>query len=332
MSDGEDEGGKKRVLRSVKDKRYEKLMTLMKDIRNSKKIRDFNKMETSFQDMTKARANLKDSEEGSMRFYTRILVEMEDFINESWENREERKKMSKINSKSLGALRQQFRKYVRDYEELMTEFRKDPDAPDGEYEMDSAKSAVMQKQGDASSSSGSDSDSGDDTHDRGGAVNEPPKLGKEAFLKKRQGSEEESDSDSYWDSSEAESSSDSFEPGMSIRDQFKKVGRKKKDKSRAAKSAPADDDDEEWITDAEITIPLVVKKLHEIMAARGKKRTNRKEQIELLTELLNVSTEHDLGLGVHMKIKFAIVSAIFDYNPKVSDAMKPEYWAMCLPA
>ncbi|QQP39733.1 Eukaryotic translation initiation factor 3 subunit C [Caligus rogercresseyi] len=220
LSDGEDEGGKKRVLRSVKDKRYEKLMTLMKDIRNSKKIRDFNKMETSFQDMTKARANLKDSEEGSMRFYTRILVEMEDFINESWENREERKKMSKINSKSLGALRQQFRKYVRDYEELMTEFRKDPDAPDGEYEMDSAKSAVMQKQGDASSSSGSDSDSGDDTHDRGGAVNEPPKLGKEAFLKKRQGSEEESDSDSYWDSSEAESSSDSFEPGMSIRDQF----------------------------------------------------------------------------------------------------------------
>ena len=31
--------------------------------------------------------------------------------------------------------------------------------------------------------------------------------------------------------------------------------------------------------DTEITIELVVKKLREIMAARGKKRTNRKEQI-----------------------------------------------------
>ena len=41
--------------------------------------------------------------------------------------------------------------------------------------------------------------------------------------------------------------------------------------------------------DTEITHEAVVKKLHEIMAARGKKRTNRKEQIELLMELYNVS-------------------------------------------
>ena len=34
--------------------------------------------------------------------------------------------------------------------------------------------------------------------------------------------------------------------------------------------------------DAEINHELVVKKLREIMAARGKKRTNRKEQIGML--------------------------------------------------
>ncbi|CAB4063578.1 DNAH [Lepeophtheirus salmonis] len=293
---------RKRVLRSVKDKRYEKLLNIMKDIRNSKKIKDFNKMETSFQEMTKARANLKDSEEeGSMRFYVRILVEMEDFINETWENREERKKMSKTNSKSHSALRQQFRKYIRDYEELMKEFRKDPDAPDGEYEVETKVESDKELSGEEDE---------DDVANR--------KI-KESFIRQTGAMDDDSGSDSYWDSSEAESSSDSCDPGMSIRDQFrikepatqeKKVGRKKKDKIKASKAAHDSEGDQKWITvdrgvadkpkmfpkDAEITIPLVVKKLHEIMAARGKKRTNRKEQIELLTELLNVSAEHDLGM------------------------------------
>ena len=83
--------------------------------------------------------------------------------------------------------------------------------------------------------------------------------------------------------------------------------------------------------DAEITIPVVVKKLNEIIAARGRKRTNRKEQIELLSELYGISEEHNLGVGMAVKIKFAIVSSVFDYNPKISAAMKPEYWEKCMP-
>lgn len=82
--------------------------------------------------------------------------------------------------------------------------------------------------------------------------------------------------------------------------------------------------------DAEIDLSLVIKKLTEIMAARGKKRTDRREQIELLHELQNVSDQHQLGPAIFVKIKFAIISAIFDYNPKVSDAMKPEYWMKLL--
>jgi len=79
--------------------------------------------------------------------------------------------------------------------------------------------------------------------------------------------------------------------------------------------------------DAEIDINVVIKKLDEIVAARGKKGTDRHEQIELLHELYNVAENHNLGPAVAIKIKFAIVSSIFDHNPKVSDAMKPEYWA-----
>nr|CAD7266842.1 unnamed protein product [Timema shepardi] len=79
--------------------------------------------------------------------------------------------------------------------------------------------------------------------------------------------------------------------------------------------------------DAEIDVPLVVKKLSEIVAARGKKRTDRRQQIELLHELQAVADAHNLGPAVAVKIKFAIISSIYDYNPKVSDAMKPEFWS-----
>merc|ERR1719397_1691774 len=85
-----------------------------------------------------------------------------------------------------------------------------------------------------------------------------------------------------------------------------------------------------FAADAEITIELVIKKLNEIMAARGKKKTNRKEQIELLNELAKIAREHNLGPGVHIKVKFAVIAALFDYNPKLSDAMKPDSWEKCM--
>lgn len=79
--------------------------------------------------------------------------------------------------------------------------------------------------------------------------------------------------------------------------------------------------------DAEINVQAVLKKLTEVIAARGKKRTDRREQIELLHELQSIAETHTLGPAVAVKIKFSIISSIFDYNPKVSDAMKPEYWS-----
>lgn len=75
-------------------------------------------------------------EEGGQtpRFYIRCLVEMEDFINEVWEDRESRKNMSKNNSKSLTSLRQKLRKYNKDFEEDIVKFRENPDQDDDEEE------------------------------------------------------------------------------------------------------------------------------------------------------------------------------------------------------
>ena len=94
------------------------------------KIKDFNKMLTSYEELLKAfdkakpvivKEREKDKSEGkgtswlvgdSPRFYIRILVEMEKLINETWEDTAGRKAMSKVNGKSLGSLRQKLSKYM----------------------------------------------------------------------------------------------------------------------------------------------------------------------------------------------------------------------------
>ena len=66
------------------------------------------------------------------RFYIRILVEMEDLINTTWEDKDGRKSMSKNNAKGLSSLRQKLRKYKKEeeLEEHFEKFRQNPDAAD----------------------------------------------------------------------------------------------------------------------------------------------------------------------------------------------------------
>ena len=62
-------------------------------------------------------------------------MEMEDLVNETWEDSAGRKNLSKINGKSLGALRQKLRKYIREgHEDDVAKFRENPDAADDEDE------------------------------------------------------------------------------------------------------------------------------------------------------------------------------------------------------
>jgi translation initiation factor 3 subunit C len=352
MSDDEEEETK-RVVRTAREKRYEALENIIHAIRNSKKIKDFTKMETGFVDLAKAFEKAKpviEKEENGVtpRFYIRILIELEDMVNETWEDRDGRKKMSKNNSKSLSALRQKLRKYIKDFDDDMAKFRENPDAADHEeaVDEDAAKDA--------------DDDANDDE-----VVGPVATVSKKKSKSATPGGDDDDSDDSYWDSDSDDSSSSSSDDnkGMSLRDKFlKKTTSKaeekqekkekkaekgrKKDRRKIVEEDEGSDEDDDWIKvdrgavdkpkmfekDAEINHDLVVKKLREIMAARGKKRTNRKEQIELLTELYNISEEHTLGIGMAIKIKFAIVAAIFDYNPKISAAMKPEYWEKCMPS
>merc|ERR1719383_141905 len=293
--------------------------------------------------MSKVNGVIAKEEKGIVpRFYIRILVEMEDLINETWEDSAGRKSMSKVNGKSLGALRQKLRKYIREnFEDEVAKFRENPDADDEEEEEEPDKEESEEEDRDV----------------RGGSV---PKEKKQ----KKKVTEDDDFSDDEWpSSSEDSSSSDDEKPiGGYTRDMFlkkavdpeeelikekkkaEKIARRNLEKQRAKESDDEDEDGEGgwnvvdrtatkiamFSKDAEITHDLVVKKLMEIVAARGKKKTNRKEQIELLNELYTISNDNNLGPGMSVKIKFAIIAALFDYNPKLSDAMKSDSWEKCI--
>ncbi|XP_011495404.1 PREDICTED: eukaryotic translation initiation factor 3 subunit C [Ceratosolen solmsi marchali] len=348
----DDEEETKRVVRSTKEKRYEEITNLIKLIRNYKKIKDMSFMLSTFEDLMKAYQKAlpvisKEESGQTPRFYVRCLVEMEDFINEVWEDRQGRKNMSKNNSKSLTSLRQKLRKYNKDFEEDITRFRENPDEEDDEEE-DKADEA----------------DSEDDDNRIADFRKQEPSAPDDSKFKKGI-DDDASDSDLDWGSdsdNDSSSSSDDDKPqhvgadyfrktqkdgGDDEQKQIRKEHRKdRKDKDRK-KKREEDDGEGEWETvkggvaipsekpkmfakDAEINTVAVLKKLGEIVAARGKKRTDRKEQIELLHELQCIAETHNLGAPVSIKIKFSIVSSIFDYSPNVSDPMKPEYWTKLL--
>jgi translation initiation factor 3 subunit C len=64
------------------------------------------------------------------------------------------------------------------------------------------------------------------------------------------------------------------------------------------------------------------KKLREILEARGKKNTDRLEQIKVLQKLLNVATTP----YQQIRVLLALIPAQFDYNPSMSNYMNVDMW------
>ncbi|XP_038212592.1 eukaryotic translation initiation factor 3 subunit C [Zerene cesonia] len=343
----DDEEETKRVVRSMKEKRYEELEGIIHSIRNHRKIKDFSSALASFEELqrayTRASSVIQKEENGiAPRFFIRALVELEDWVTGAWNDRDSRKAMSKGNSKALTSLRQKLRKYAKEFDSEIVKFRENPDLPDDDDERK-----------DTSSSDESDEEE---------KVKEKPKVRRSPEPPRRPPPQDDESSDSMdWGSSSSESSSSSDDEtrgATTLRERFLKRTTERDDdeerdrrrarrerRERAGKVSKKDqaDDGGEWETvrkgaatsdkpkmfakDSDIDAALVVKKLGEISAARGRKRTDRRAQLELLHELRTVAQQHNLGDALQLKLRAATVAALFDYNPKVSDAMKPEYWS-----
>ncbi|XP_047231998.1 eukaryotic translation initiation factor 3 subunit C isoform X2 [Girardinichthys multiradiatus] len=366
----DDEEDTKRVVRSAKDKRFEELTNLIKTIRNAMKIRDMSKCLEEFEQLCRAFLKSKNivDKEGVPQFYIRLLADLEDYLNQLWEDKEGKKKMNKNNAKALSTLRQKIRKYNRDFETEIASYKENP--------QESADEEEEKEQED----SGSSYESEDDAGEEGSAksfLKKKPEGASEAskFLKTAKGSGDESssseedddDDDEDWggdtEESGSESSDDEDGKGKSLATVFlkkvagidkasiKKIEKKKKQKKERAGELQEGEGDEDgegrWVKvkggvplvkekpkmfakGTEINVPVVVKKLNEILQARGKKGTDRAAQIELLHALAAIAAENNLGQGILVKIKFNIIASLYDYNPNLAAFMKADMWKKCL--
>ncbi|KAE8577635.1 hypothetical protein XENTR_v10022989 [Xenopus tropicalis] len=365
----DDEEDTKRVVRSAKDKRFEELTNLIKTIRNAMKIRDMTKCLEEFEQLGKAFIKAKNivDKEGVPRFYIRLLSDLEDYLNELWEDKEGKKKMNKNNAKALSTLRQKLRKYNRDFEAPIAAYKQNPEeSADEDQEKD--------EDSEASSSSDDDSDEGMSASKFLKKADSAPPESRSKFLKKEEAEDEESSSDDEdWGSDSDESDSDESDDEnkyTSMASRFlkktvnegdrqaaekKKEEKAKKKQHRKVKRKDEEGEEEEddnegggewekvkggvplvkekpkmFAKGTEITPPIVVKKLNEILQARGKKGTDRAAQIDLLHLLAGIAEENNLGQGIAVKIKFNIVASLYDYNTNLATYMKADMWKKCL--
>jgi len=342
----DDEDDQKRVVRSAKDKRFEVLQTAIKNMRNSMKIHDIAKVLTEYENLTKGYEKAKTvvEKEGIPNFYIKILSDLEDYIQTQWEDTDGRKKLSKLNAKALATLRQKLKKYNRDFETQIKDCKANP----SKYE--EVEEAEEEEEDEEDGFKGSDGESDDE------------------FVPKSQSKpvkdfdDYDSDSDFGFDDDDDSDSSDDETPAIlagGLReltaayflktDKSKEKEEKKKSKRAEKKERPKAErkEKEQWtevraggvhrmrgkITfpkDTEINHQAIMKKFHEILAVRGKKGTDRTEQIEYFTELRKISLEHKLGPAMNLKMLFNITSAIFDSSTGTDVPLKPDMWERLL--
>jgi len=338
----EESDDEKRVVRSSKDKRFSEINETIKSIRNHKKIKDISKTLECYDSLVKIYAKSKAviEKSGSPKAFIRCIADLEVFVQEVWDDKEGRKKLNKVNSKALGALRQKIRKYNKDFEEDIAAYHKNPDSYEEVIEEDDAEE-----------------ESDDDDFKPISAS-----TSKSASVKKARTSskvtdddDDDEDSDDMWQDSSDESSSDEDVPAIGYtaayflkkKDGDKKERPEKKKKAPRAQAAKVSiTEDEGWTTvsgtdkvakekplfadDAEITVELVNQKIAELSSIRGRRGTNRQQNIDTFKLLSNVCVTENLGTAVLAKCMYYTCLAIFDYNPNMAVCMKVEVWVQLL--
>eukprot|EP00882_Tetradesmus_deserticola_P006590 GHRQ01006939.1.p1 GENE.GHRQ01006939.1~~GHRQ01006939.1.p1 ORF type:complete len:782 (+),score=486.53 GHRQ01006939.1:187-2532(+) len=254
-SDSDSDEDRRVVLKSAKDKRFSELTDSCDEIRNKMKINDWSAIQSLFDELNKRldRTRKVADNVGVPRVYVRMLVELEDFLNDTLANRDLKKKMSPTNAKALNTMRQRLKKHNTsdEFGDLVTKFRENPQ-DDEEEELESSSSSESEAENDAE--------------------------GKfEDFEKRPAGAS------------------------------------KKKDKLLSMDSA-------------EITYEMVAKKLRDIATSRGRKGTDKQEQVEMLQFLANVAK----GVPQKLEVLLQLVGSLFDLSPGISNYMKVGLWKRCM--
>ena len=156
FSDDSDSEDDVRVVKSAKDRSLEAFTAHIKNFRSFMKQRDFKKIHSEFEELSKAMLKAKKVlAAGVPRQLVRILVDLEDFVKECLEDKVAFKKLTPNQGRALNRMKLTLKKHNKPFQVVMDHYRKNPiiDEDDGDEDEDD------DDDGDDDSSSSSDDDS-----------------------------------------------------------------------------------------------------------------------------------------------------------------------------
>jgi translation initiation factor 3 subunit C len=158
LIDSEDEV---RVVKSTKDRTFDSLESSVGLIRNAMKIRDYAAIQTNFENLVKNVSSSRTqaiivANGGLPRFFVKMLVDLDDYLDERKKDKAAFKKLSATQGRALNRMSLSLKKHNKQYEKIITEYRQNPGVPD---EDDDEEDDKKKKRSDSDDDSDSDSSS-----------------------------------------------------------------------------------------------------------------------------------------------------------------------------
>ncbi|GAA5804708.1 hypothetical protein HPULCUR_010211 [Helicostylum pulchrum] len=241
-SDSDDESSVKRQVKSLKDKRLEGLFVSVKAIENGQKNNDWGLIASEFDklNLTVAKVTTGFNAVSTPKAYIKAVAEIDDSLKEA---KEKNAKKNSTNIKAMNNVKQKMKKITKQYEDLIAEYRKNPE----EFMIEEEEEVEV----------------------------EAPKV----------------------------KAADKGETETTGEDGFSQVGKSGK-------------------VIAEITQENLFERLKEVLESRGKKNTNRKEQLNVLEALLKSAITPFQKISVLQ----ALLASRFDVSVASGDCMKVATW------
>ncbi|KAI8093474.1 eukaryotic translation initiation factor 3 subunit 8 N-terminus-domain-containing protein [Halteromyces radiatus] len=128
--DSDEEFGRKRQVKSQKDKRLEDMHSAAKAIDNGRKNNDWTLISSEFDKLSTSisKATTGFDKIAFPKFYIKVLVELDELIQETTQkDKASKKKVNPANGKAMNATKLKVKKISKQYESMIEQYKKDPE-------------------------------------------------------------------------------------------------------------------------------------------------------------------------------------------------------------